>query len=104
VYVIWKGRHVAEPTELSPEEAHGYWSEVTRVAVAVERRYAPMKMNWMSLGNSVPHLHVHLVPRYADDACGGGPIETDAFDRARDHPLDDETLRTEAAALRALIE
>jgi uncharacterized protein (UPF0548 family)/diadenosine tetraphosphate (Ap4A) HIT family hydrolase len=104
VYVIWKGRHVAEPTELSPEETNGFWTEVSRVAAAVERRYQPVKMNWMSLGNSVPHLHVHLVPRYADDAYAGGPIESDAFDRARDHSLDDETLRIEAGALRSLLE
>ena len=24
-------------------------------------------MNYDILGNSVPHLHVHVVPRYADD-------------------------------------
>ena len=24
-FVIWKGRHVAEPTELSAEEAAGFW-------------------------------------------------------------------------------
>ena len=29
-YVIWKGRHVAEPGELSAEEAAGFWSEVAR--------------------------------------------------------------------------
>src|SRR6202789_3227676 len=27
-YVIWKGRHVAEPTELSANEAAGFWSDV----------------------------------------------------------------------------
>ena len=31
-YVIWKGRHVAEPTELTAEETAGFWSEVARVA------------------------------------------------------------------------
>ena len=35
-YVIWSGRHVTEPGELSPEEAAGFWSEVARVAQAVE--------------------------------------------------------------------
>jgi diadenosine tetraphosphate (Ap4A) HIT family hydrolase len=102
-YVVWKGSHVAEPTELSPGEASGFWSEVGLVAATLERRYQPMKMNWLSLGNNVPHLHVHLVPRYADDDHAGGPIEADAFERAREQPLDDETLRTEAAALRALL-
>ena len=63
-YAIWKGSHVAEPTELSAEEAAGFWTEVGLVAAAIERRYRPVKMNWLSLGNTVPHLHVHLVPRY----------------------------------------
>jgi diadenosine tetraphosphate (Ap4A) HIT family hydrolase len=102
-YVIWKGSHVAEPTELSPEEAAGFWTEVSQVAAALERRYQPLKMNWLSLGNSVPHLHVHLVPRYSDDDNAGGPIEAEAFERAHDAPLDDGTLRTEASALRELL-
>jgi hypothetical protein len=38
-YVIWKGRHVAEPHELTAEESAGFWSEVGRVAKAVEHRY-----------------------------------------------------------------
>ncbi len=62
-YVIWKGRHVAEPTELSAGEAAGFWADVARVAGAVDAQYRPAKMNWLSLGNGVPHLHVHLVPR-----------------------------------------
>ena len=69
-YVIWKGRHVAEPTELSAEEAAGFWSEVARVAGAIDEEYRPVKMNWLSLGNGVPHLHVHLVPRPLDDTRG----------------------------------
>jgi diadenosine tetraphosphate (Ap4A) HIT family hydrolase len=68
-YVIatWRGRHVAEPTDLTAEEATGYWLEVLRVARAVERRYAPAKLNLQILGNAVPHLHTHIVPRYVDD-------------------------------------
>jgi len=102
-YVIWKGPHVAEPNELSSEEAAGFWAEVGRVAAAIERHYEPLKMNWMSLGNSVPHLHVHLVPRYTDDDHAGGPIEADAFDPAHRQPLDDDTLWNEAEAVRALL-
>ena len=34
--VIWRGRHVAEPTELEPEEVARYWLEVVRVAWALE--------------------------------------------------------------------
>ena len=102
-YVIWKGRHVAEPTELSADEAAGFWSEVAQVAEALERRYQPRKMNWMSLGNGVPHLHVHLVPRPVDDPRAGGPIEDEAWEHARDRLLADDELHRQADALRQLL-
>lgn len=102
-YVIWKGRHVAEPTELSPDEAAGFWSEVADVSRAVEGRFQPAKMNWLHLGNGVPHLHVHLVPRPADDPRAGGPLEDGAFDHDDQHPLTDAELDVDVAALRAAI-
>ena len=103
VYVVWTGRHVAEPTELSSDEANAFWAEVAHVARAVEARYQPMKLNWLSLGNGVPHLHVHLVPRHADDPAAGGPVEAEAFVHDLVPHLDDETMRTEVTALRELL-
>lgn len=100
-YVVWKGRHVAEPTELSDEEAAGFWGEVAQVARAVATRRRPVKMNWLSLGNGVPHLHVHLVPRPADDVRAGGPLEPEAFDHAATPEVPADELRAEADALRA---
>jgi diadenosine tetraphosphate (Ap4A) HIT family hydrolase len=103
-YVIWKGRHVAEPTELSDEEAAGFWGEVAHVARGVAARRRPVKMNWLSLGNGVPHLHVHLVPRPADDARAGGPLEPEAFDHAAVPEVPAEELRAEAESLRAALD
>ena len=103
-YVIWNGRHVAEPWELAADEAAGFWSEVARVARAVEARYRPAKMNWLSLGNGVPHLHVHLVPRPLDDPRAGWPLETEAFHVERTPSLAPHQLETEAAALRSALE
>jgi diadenosine tetraphosphate (Ap4A) HIT family hydrolase len=103
-YVIWKGRHVTEPDELTSEEAAGFWSEVAWVARAVEARYRPTKMNWLHLGNGVPHLHVHLVPRPLEDANAGGPVEAEDFEQSRVAPLGDDVLRAEAAALRTVLE
>jgi diadenosine tetraphosphate (Ap4A) HIT family hydrolase len=100
-YVIWKGRHVTEPSELSEEERAGFWGEVGLVAEAIATRYRPAKMNWLSLGNGVPHLHVHLVPRPVDDERAGGPLETEAFDLSVTPAAPDELLRKEAAVLRA---
>jgi diadenosine tetraphosphate (Ap4A) HIT family hydrolase len=102
-YVVWNGRHVSEPTELSPEESAGFWSEVAHVARGIDERYRPAKMNWLSLGNGVPHLHVHLVPRPQQDARAGGPIEPEAFDRARTPAVDPAALRAEAAVLREML-
>jgi diadenosine tetraphosphate (Ap4A) HIT family hydrolase len=99
-FVIWKGRHVAEPTELTDDEAEGFWGEVARVARAVAALNRPAKMNWLSLGNGVPHLHIHLVPRPVDDARAGWPLETEAFDRERTPEIPDDVLRAEAEALR----
>jgi diadenosine tetraphosphate (Ap4A) HIT family hydrolase len=102
--VIWKGGHVAEPCELTDEEAAGFWSEVATVARAVEEEYRPAKMNWLHLGNGVPHLHVHLVPRPLDDPRAGGPLEEGAFDAAATPEVPQAQLETEAAALRARLE
>ena len=35
---------------------------------------APLKVNVASLGNVVPHLHWHIIPRYADDAHFPAPV------------------------------
>ena len=31
-------------------------------------------MNYETLGNSLPHLHTHVMPRYADDPKPGWPF------------------------------
>jgi diadenosine tetraphosphate (Ap4A) HIT family hydrolase len=99
--VIWRGRHVVEPTDLEPHEAAGYWREVLRVARALQRYYQPLKMNYETLGNMVPHLHTHLVPRYAEgDPAPGRPFPFLADDRPN---LPEEAVQRDAAALRALL-
>ena len=35
--VVWRGRHVAEPTELDAEEVTAYWVEVLSVGRALEQ-------------------------------------------------------------------
>ena len=72
--VAFRGRHVVEPPELSDAEAAGYGAEVLAVGRAIERAFAPVKLNYDVLGNSVPHLHTHIVPRYAEDPRPGWPF------------------------------
>ena len=99
--VIWRGRHVNEPTELDEAEAAGYWAEVLAVARALITVYEPLKMNYETLGNSLPHLHTHLVPRYTDDPRPGQPFPLSA--QPPDEKIPDERLLSEAAELRSLL-
>jgi diadenosine tetraphosphate (Ap4A) HIT family hydrolase len=99
--VIWRGRHVTEPTELNNAEAAGYWAEVLAVARALISVYRPLKMNYETLGNSLPHLHTHLVPRFTQDPNPGHP-----FPLSADQPdgrIPEPRLQAEAAELRALL-
>ncbi|MEP6973436.1 MAG: HIT family protein [Actinomycetota bacterium] len=98
--LVWRGRHVAEPTELTQEEAGRYWHELLIVGRAIEEVLRPVKLNYNLLGNSLPHLHAHIVPRYEDDPHPGWP-----FPFPEEEPADvpDEVLRRDADALRAAI-
>ena len=97
--VVWRGRHVAEPTELDPDEAAAYWAELLHVGRALEAHLSPVKMNYNLLGNSLPHLHTHVVPRYADDPRPGWPFP---FPEEEQPPLPEDEFRRDVAALRAL--
>ena len=54
--VVWRHGHVAEPTDLDPGQACGYWQEVLAVGRAVRTQFDPVKVNYLTLGNTVPHL------------------------------------------------
>jgi len=101
--VIWRGRHVTEPTELTDDEASMYWLDVLTVARALINYYRPIKMNYETLGNSLPHLHTHLVPRYMEhDPAPGRPFPLLPQDGSEPMISDDE-LRADAEALRNLL-
>jgi len=100
--VVWRRGHVAEPTELADEDAAAYWLEVGAVARAVEAEFAPVKLNLFTLGNRVPHLHTHVVPRYLDDPAPGGLIPWD--DMFHPEPVDADTLGRRADAIRERIQ
>ena len=71
--------------------------EVLAVGRAIERAFSPVKLNYDLLGNSVPHLHTHIVPRYADDPRPGWPFPFPDPDPA---PMSDDRLEADLAALR----
>lgn len=65
--VLLLKRHAREPHALPARARAGLCGELLRAARAVERAFRPWKMNYACLGNAVPHVHWHLIPRYKDD-------------------------------------
>lgn len=65
--VIWN-RHVPEMTDLTYGEREHLMGLVFAVEEAVRHVMEPDKVNLAALGNHVPHLHWHVIPRYQDDA------------------------------------
>jgi diadenosine tetraphosphate (Ap4A) HIT family hydrolase len=68
-------RHVVELFELEADELFEFMTEVKRCAKALKKVTRAVKMNYEIHGNTVPHLHVHLYPRYIDDPFPGKAID-----------------------------
>ena len=99
--VVWRHGHVAEPDDLDPGQAGRYWAEVLAVGRAVRAQFRPVKMNYLTLGNHVPHLHTHVLPRYAGDPAAGGPIPWPEIFSAE--PVPGTELHEQAASLGGLL-
>jgi len=59
--------HVKEMTDLPPDARQALMAVVFAAEAALREVMAPDKVNLASLGNVVPHLHWHVIPRFADD-------------------------------------
>ena len=71
--VIWKD-HVREVSDLADADRLLLNDAVWKLELAVRDVMQPLKVNVASLGNVVPHLHWHVIPRYADDAHFPAPV------------------------------
>jgi len=71
--VIWRD-HVREMSDLARDDRLLLNEAVHEVEQAVREVMKPTKVNVASLGNVVPHLHWHVIPRYTDDAHFPAPV------------------------------
>ena len=95
--VIWN-RHVVEMTDLTYSEREHLMSLVFTVEEAVRHVMHPDKMNIAALGNMVPHLHWHVIPRYKDDAFFPGSVWS-----AKTQITSQETLQTRQKLAQELV-
>jgi diadenosine tetraphosphate (Ap4A) HIT family hydrolase len=67
-------RHAREMTDLDESERVGLMAVVWTVEAVMRKVMEPDKMNVASLGNMTPHVHWHVIPRFADDRHFPSPI------------------------------
>ena len=68
--LVYNKAHATELFQLTKEDRAAYMEDLNKVAKAIYDAYHPYKMNYELLGNVVPHLHWHIIPRRESD-----PIE-----------------------------
>ena len=97
--VIWSA-HVAEMSDLPTAERGYLMNVVLAVEGALRWLFNPDKINLASLGNVVPHLHWHVIPRWRDDSHFPQPIwgERQRDDSPARVAVDSATLRRELSS------
>lgn len=81
--LLFTRQHVTELFHLDRNVRAGLMDEVSRVAEALSAVFRPDKINYELLGNMVPHMHWHLVPRFSSDALWPRPIWAEPHDELR---------------------
>ena len=66
--------HAEHLADLQPDTQKEIFGEVAHVAGAIRAVFTPtvgamppLRLNYECLGNQVPHIHWHVIPRHADD-------------------------------------
>jgi diadenosine tetraphosphate (Ap4A) HIT family hydrolase len=67
-------RHATRPEELSKEEWGTFCADLYAAETAIAKAVQPDHVNVAALGNVIPHLHWHIIPRYRSDPRWGAPI------------------------------
>ena len=91
-------RHATELFELSGADRAKLADEVATVAAALARLYSAVKINYALLGNQIPHIHWHVIPRLRDDPAPRDSVWTVSHEP---HRLAAAELSGQISALRA---
>ena len=95
--------HAARPDQLSEAQWVAFCTDLHRAERAIVRAVAPDHVNVASLGNVVPHLHWHIVPRYRGDPRWGAPIWTTSLKDMPDTRLEARERAELLEAIRAAL-
>ena len=78
--LLFTKEHATELFHLDREVRAGLMEEVSQVAKALYDVFCPTKINYELLGNMVPHIHWHVVPRFSSDPLWPRPIWAEQHD------------------------
>ena len=101
--LVFDPRHACRPDELTRDEWRAYCDDLFRAQQAILLVTRADHLNVELLGNVVPHLHWHIVPRYVTDPRWGMPIWTTPLSDMPETRLDAEERSALIEALRAAL-
>lgn len=99
--LLFAKQHVTELFHLEPAIRQGMLEEVSRTAAVLARLFKADKINYELLGNMVPHIHWHLVPRLASDPLWPRPIWAEPH---QEQPLSAAAYQERCALIRRQLE
>lgn len=70
--VVAYKKHDVELYELDDNELLAFMKDVNKVASAMKKLFDADKINYGAYSDKLPHLHIHLVPKYKDGTDFGG--------------------------------
>ncbi|MEO0996715.1 MAG: HIT family protein [Pseudomonadota bacterium] len=99
--LLFDPRHATRIDELSAAEWAAQAQDIFDTDAALLRAFEPDHINIASIGQLMPHLHWHIVPRYRDDPRWGGPIWMTRQDEMSVVHLSEAEYGEQIAAIRA---
>jgi diadenosine tetraphosphate (Ap4A) HIT family hydrolase len=67
--------HKTEFFQLDAKDAEAFSRDLSCVSKAIYEAFSPDKINYAAFGDTYPHLHFHLVPKYKGGKSWGGPFD-----------------------------
>jgi diadenosine tetraphosphate (Ap4A) HIT family hydrolase len=102
--LIFDPRHAARVDQLSGSKRRALSADLFRAQAAIMRTDRADHFNVESLGNLVPHVHWHIVPRYRGDPRWGSPIWLTSLDEMIDTRLSGDEHRALMASVKEACE
>lgn len=67
-------RHATELFQLTKEDRARLMEEISKVAQVLTAEFQASKINYELLGNQLPHIHWHIIPRCSSDPAPLEPV------------------------------